>query len=67
MKKTVLALACLFSCAAFSPAEAAWQPQLAVGLVAGQEVLVVLPGETMEETGALIRHRHRSRSISIFP
>ena len=41
MKKTVLALACLFSCVAFSPAEAAWQPQLAVGLVAGQEVLAL--------------------------
>ena len=41
MKKNVLALACLFSCFALTPAEAAWQPQLSIGLTDGQEALTL--------------------------
>lgn len=42
MKKSFLALFCMFSCLTVpSVTEAAWQPQLSVGLASGQEVVTV--------------------------
>ena len=41
VKKFFLALTCIFSCMALAPAEAAWQPQLSVGLLSGQEAITL--------------------------